>query len=26
MPQYSIEDGYLKYIDWYKSFWDNQKW
>ncbi len=21
-PQYEIEKGYTKYIDWYKGFWD----
>lgn len=25
MPQYSIEHGYAKYIDWYKNFWDHQR-
>ena len=22
-PNFSIEDGYLKYISWYKNFWKN---
>ena len=22
-PKYSIEEGYIKYISWYKNFWKN---
>ena len=25
-PQYPIEVGYPKYIQWYKSFWNSSKW
>ena len=24
-PNYSIENGYIKYIDWYKKFWETNK-
>jgi hypothetical protein len=25
-PKNPIETGYLKYISWYRNFWDNLKW
>ena len=24
-PKFQIEDGYKKYIDWYKNFWKKKK-
>ena len=24
-PAYKIEEGYTKYIEWYKNFWEKQK-